>query len=137
MIAHSFGTYIVANAIEKYAELRFDRIILCGSIVSMEFDWDSLIKSGRVNAVLNEFGCEDIWAKIVGKFVSDAGASGALGFRGSSSLVYQRRRTRFRHSDFFYPLNYKENWIPFLNGAEPAENAVEANRHATGVSSGG
>lgn len=36
IIAHSFGTYIVATAMERYPEIRFDRIIFCGSIVSDE-----------------------------------------------------------------------------------------------------
>ncbi len=125
VIAHSFGTYLVANAIEKYAELRFDRIILCGAIIRRDFDWDSLIRSGRVGAVLNEYGMKDIWAKIAEIFVVDAGASGAIGFDTSSSLIYQRRRPLFQHGDFFYPLNYAENWIPFLKGAEPSEYATE------------
>jgi hypothetical protein len=42
-----------------------------------------------------------------------------------SPFVYQRQRARFRHSDYFYELNYNGNWIPFLNGAEPSEPPVE------------
>src|ERR1051325_2864688 len=32
LIAHSFGTYIATEAMRIYPSVRFDRIILCGSI---------------------------------------------------------------------------------------------------------
>src|SRR5260370_35691176 len=61
VIAHSFGTYVVGNALMKYDELRFDRIVLCGSILPSDFDSSSLIDSGRFNAVLNECGLKYVW----------------------------------------------------------------------------
>jgi pimeloyl-ACP methyl ester carboxylesterase len=125
IVAHSFGTYIVANAMQKYAELRFDRIIFCGSLVRRDYDWNSIIESGRVKAVLNEYGAGDIWVKLAALVVPGVGASGAKGFSTSSSCVYQRSRPAFRHSDYFYPLNYRDNWIPFLSGAEPSQQPVE------------
>ena len=39
IIAHSFGTYLVAALLIKYPELVFDKIILTGSIVDRDFDW--------------------------------------------------------------------------------------------------
>ena len=125
VIAHSFGTYIVAAAMDKYAEIRFDRIILCGSIVRREYDWDSLIDSGRVSAVLNEYGGKDFWSKTAAWCIWDGGASGARGFLTRHGRVFQRRRPLFRHSDYFYPLNYRENWVPFLEGAEPSDQPRE------------
>ena len=125
IIAHSFGTYIVAKALEKYDELRFDRIILCGSIVRRDYDWDSLLTSGRVKALLNEYGRRDVWASLASWLIADAGASGARGFQTHCVGVYQRPRPHFRHSDYFYPLNYRENWLPFLSGAEPSIQPIE------------
>jgi hypothetical protein len=125
VIAHSFGTYIVANAIEKYAEIRFDRVIFCGSIVRKDFEWDSLVRTGRVGAILNECGGKDIWVKLAEWSIPNAGASGSSGFNCSGPGFYQRVRSRFRHSDYFYPLNYTNNWVPFLSGAVPSELAVE------------
>jgi pimeloyl-ACP methyl ester carboxylesterase len=134
VIAHSFGTYIVAKAMEKYEEVRFDRVIFCGSIVRRDFDWDSLVRRGQVRAVLNEYGGKDVWVKLAKWFVADVGPSGALGFDCSVPAVYQRRRKLFRHSDYFYPLNYRENWIPFLRGDPPSEQPIELKRAANGRS---
>ena len=61
--------------------------------------------------------------------ISDGGASGAKGFSIPHANLYQRYRPVFSHSDYFYPLNYRENWIPFLEGGEPAAVPVERARH--------
>src|SRR4051812_44518347 len=37
IVAHSFGTYLVATAMERFPEIKFDRVILCGSIVRRNF----------------------------------------------------------------------------------------------------
>ena len=128
LIAHSFGTYIVGAALEQFAEIRFDRIVLCGSIVRRDYNWGALIESGRVDAVLNDYGGKDLWPKVAEFLISDGGASGTKGFSIPHANLYQRYRPVFSHSDYFYPLNYRENWIPFLEGGEPATVPVERAR---------
>src|SRR5688572_9498352 len=39
VIAHSYGSYILSKIIEREFDLRFNRIILCGSIVREDFEW--------------------------------------------------------------------------------------------------
>src|SRR5579872_3702229 len=39
VVAHSNGTYIVSEALNKYPALKLDKIILCGAIVRRNFDW--------------------------------------------------------------------------------------------------
>jgi pimeloyl-ACP methyl ester carboxylesterase len=119
VVAHSFGTYIVAKALEKYPELIFDRIILCGSIVNVDYDWDSVIKAGRVHAVLNQYSGRDFWVKVGAQLVPDTGPSGAEGFSSSNPHLFQQLRGQFRHADYFYPSNYRNNWLPFLRGKDP------------------
>lgn len=117
VIAHSFGTYIVANCMEKYPDVEFDRIIFCGSIVRRDYPWSSRVKAGSVSKVLNDFGRLDCWARIGQWFVRDAGPSGLTGFDDEADgAVVQRCHPQFRHSDYFYLLNYQNNWIPFLKG---------------------
>ncbi len=115
IIAHSFGTYITAKAMELYQEIKFDQIIFCGSIVTCEYDWDSRIKNAQVNRILNECGKQDFPVKIVSYAVKDAGPSGIKGFRKKiDRVLYERTNDGFGHSDYFYQLNYQKNWIPFL-----------------------
>jgi pimeloyl-ACP methyl ester carboxylesterase len=115
IIAHSLGTYLVAQALEKYPEILVDRFVLCGAIVRRQFPWQMLARRGQVGLVLNQFGGRDFWARIVEWVVPDAGQSGLVGFEPSDAIV-QCSNPNFGHGDYFYDLNYTSNWIPFLLG---------------------
>jgi hypothetical protein len=116
IVAHSFGCYLVASLLKKYRQVRFDRIILCGSIVRPDYPWMDVVARGQVKSVLNQYGGEDFWAWVVQWVVEDAGPSGFSGFGRSCAAVQQQNNTEFEHSDYFYDLNYNQNWIPFLLG---------------------
>jgi pimeloyl-ACP methyl ester carboxylesterase len=119
IIAHSFGTYILTRAMEKY-DLRFDRIILCGSIVRRDYPWTARIGSALCQKVLNDFGKQDWASKLAEYVVKDAGRSGSKGFDDlANGNVVDRAHADFGHSTYFYELNYKDNWIPFLKGGLP------------------
>lgn len=117
IIAHSFGSYIVSRAMEQYPEIRFERIILCGSIVRRDYPWHQRFERGQVQRVLNDYGRRDIWVRVAETVIEDAGSSGYRGFDDSADArLIQRRHEHWRHSDYFYALNYDRNWIPFLAG---------------------
>ena len=118
VIAHSFGSYIVTRAMLKYDDIRFERVILCGSIVSRSYPWRAvLLARDQADAVLNEAGGRDMWAAIVEWVVSDAGASGVSGFEDTADgRLVQLIHERHAHSDYFYRLNYERRWLPFLQG---------------------
>jgi pimeloyl-ACP methyl ester carboxylesterase len=124
VIAHSFGTYIVAKALYKYEELKLDRLILCGSIIHEDYDWSKIAERGQVRKVLNESGSKDVWSKLVAYLVKDGGPSGIEGFSDKvNGLVADIHRSGFRHSDFFYSLHVQAVWIPFINGQNVTELA--------------
>ncbi len=118
VVAHSFGSYIVTKAMLKYDDIRFDKVILCGSIVSRKYPWSTVVlQRGQVKAVLNEAGGRDMWAGIVEWVVSDAGSSGVSGFEDTADgRVTQLIHERHQHSDYFYRQNFERRWIPFLSG---------------------
>jgi pimeloyl-ACP methyl ester carboxylesterase len=117
IVAHSFGSYIVASAMERYPEVRFDRVILCGAIVRRDYPWSERLRRGQVTRVLNDYGRRDIWVRIAEGVIADAGSSGYQGFEETSDQrLIQRQHVTWRHSDYFYTLNYERNWIPFLVG---------------------
>jgi len=122
VIAHSFGTYLVARTMQKYDEIRFDRVIFCGSIVEKAYPWTAMLDAGRVTRVLNDYGGKDRWARAAEWFINDSGPSGANGFTDiASGRVLNKSRPEFRHSDFFYQTNYERTWIPFLSGTDPTQ----------------
>lgn len=123
IIAHSFGAYLVARTLQIYKQVKFDKVILCGSIVRRDFPWSKIIERNQVSQVLHDYGKLDVWAKLVEWVVSDAGQSGLHGFSDlANGRVVEQCHPEFRHSDYFFKLNYKGNWIPFLNGTHQAEN---------------
>jgi pimeloyl-ACP methyl ester carboxylesterase len=113
IVAHSFGCYLVASLLKKYSQVRFDHVIFCGSIVHPGYPWAGLAARGQVKSVLNQYGGEDFWAWVVQWGVEDAGPSGYSGFK-PAAVVRQQNHPEFEHSDYFYDLNYNQNWIPFL-----------------------
>ena len=124
LLAHSYGTYISAQAMLKYPEIKFDRMVLCGAILRREFPWDRLANNGQVNDVLNQYGGQDFWAWVVAWVVSDAGQSGRYGFFPATCLT-QQWYPSFRHGDYFYDLNYEQNWLPFLKGENVGKSPIE------------
>ena len=119
----------MTEALRIYPEIAFDQIILCGSIVRRDYPWSDMVAQGRVRRVLNDFGHQDFWAKVVAWTVEDAGQSGAKGFLDDANgSVVQRAHPEWRHSDYFYVANYKSNWVPFLRGELPTPLVISARR---------
>jgi pimeloyl-ACP methyl ester carboxylesterase len=128
IIAHSFGTYVVGYAMQKYPDIRFDKVILCGSILPVDFDWSTLFHRDQVNFVRNEYGLRDHWASIVGSFIPDTGASGMEGFRSLSTVVSQERFEYFNHSDYFHRQHIENHWLPVLR-KEPSPLQIRHGRN--------
>jgi len=58
IIAHSFGTFVIARILRDHTDLEFNRIIFCGSVVPQKFRFEDY--RGRFEAPLvNEVGTRD------------------------------------------------------------------------------
>lgn len=114
VVAHSFGTYILGYCMHKRKDVRFDKVVLCGSILPVDFDWDTLVSRGQVNFVRNEYGTNDFWTRHVGKFVERTGSSGCEPFLYSGVRMEQECFDEYRHSDYFEKGHIQNYWIPFL-----------------------
>ena len=75
IVAHSFGTYIVCEALDIYDGLNVDKIILCGSIVRRDYDWDKIFRRKQATAVRNDYGQKDFPARFVRLVAWNAGPS--------------------------------------------------------------
>jgi hypothetical protein len=122
--AHSFGTYILGYALLRYEYIRFNKVILCGSILPRDFPWDKLIERGQVQAVRNEYGVKDFWANRVGQFVPNTGRSGSVGFLCSSPRLDQQK-FNYTHSEYFETGHMREYWIRFLDKTFPLVPATQ------------
>jgi len=114
VIAHSFGTYLVAALLTKYPAVRFDKVIFAGSIVGRNFDWPSILGTGQVNIVRNDFGALDRWPRMARYVVRDSGASGTEGFLKTHPALISQRFPQHGHSDYFHRTHFTQYWIPAL-----------------------
>jgi hypothetical protein len=113
IVAHSFGTYILGYSLLRYSDLKFDKIILCGSILPRNFPWDKILERGQVNYVRNEYGIKDVWVRLVEWFIRGTGTSGWNGFAISHERLIQKEFL-FDHSEYFDQGHMSKKWVPFL-----------------------
>jgi hypothetical protein len=75
IIAHSFGTYIIANILKRQFNLSVDRIIFCGSVVRFNFPFEQI--NERFNSpILNEVGTADPWPAVAESVTTGYGSAG-------------------------------------------------------------
>lgn len=113
IIAHSFGTYLVAELLSKYPEVKFDKIIFAGGIAPCDFDWETRFNNGQVLHVLNEVAKKDIWPAVAKMVIPRAGCSGSAGFCSQVPDVGQRFSS-IGHSGTFFEGRYDE-WARSIN----------------------
>jgi len=112
--AHSLGSWIVGNAMLKFKDIRFDKIILAGSILPRDFDWSLLFARDQVLSVRNECGQKDPWPKWGRRFVAHTGTGGSEGFEWFTSAVENVYSEWFGHSDPLMRTHIEQEWLPFL-----------------------
>ncbi len=119
VIAHSFGTYIVARTLEEEPDIHFHRLILCGSVVRDDFEWHKY--GHRLNSdrdgfhVVNDCGMHDIWPVMAKSITWGYGSSGRFGFG------HPRCKDRYfnvGHSGFFGREFVRDYWLPYLSRGE-------------------
>lgn len=116
IIAHSYGTYIVTRTLEIYPQIKIDELILCGSIVRTDFDWDKLVRRNQVGRIRNDYGRRDLWAGIANLVVPGTGPSGRDGFDREHDRLSDQEFEHYGHKSVFGYDHYVEHWIPFLKG---------------------
>lgn len=117
VIAHSFGAWLVGQALRQNPDVRVGRIVMAGSVLRPDFDWRTIIVGGQAEAVLNHYGSHDLWAFVSEFFIPDSGPAGFRGFDRCAG-VFNCRAPGFRHLTFFLSSHidtvHRTLWQPFL-----------------------
>jgi hypothetical protein len=111
VIAHSFGTYIIAHILEANTDLTLRRMIFCGSVLSYRFRFQRIRNQFEV-PILNEVGTRDIWPAMAESITWGYGSAGTYGFR--RPLVHDRWHNKAGHGYFLKPQFVEKYWLPFL-----------------------
>ncbi len=125
IIAHSFGTFVVARMLRDNSDLEFKKIIFCGSVVPYSFRFEAYRKRFEVPLV-NEVGTRDFWPVIAKVVTFGYGSAGTFGFRRPA--VRDRWHNGKTHSDFLTPEFCRKYWVSYLSGNEIVEDDAAAER---------
>jgi pimeloyl-ACP methyl ester carboxylesterase len=115
VIAHSFGTYIIAEILKRGFDLRIHRLIFCGSIVPQNFPWEQYQGRFDDEKVINECGKGDLLPVLAQSLSWGYGASGTFGF---GSVLVKDRFHAGGHSQYFDREFVEESWEPFIRRGE-------------------
>ncbi len=108
LVAHSYGSFIAAKAVLRFAEIRVDKVVFVGSVVRERFRWDD----ADVNSVLNEVGGADRVVRMAG-YIPGLGGAGLKGFCHQEKVTNLRNRAG-EHSDPMGSLHMRRIWLPYL-----------------------
>lgn len=121
IIAHSFGTYVVAEILRRQFSFKAHRIIFCGSVVRYDFPFEQ-IKDRFNGPIVNEVGTHDIWPALAESVTFGYGSAGTYGFR--RPRVRDRWHNGKDHSAFLTETFCKTFWIPFLKEGKIVEASI-------------
>jgi hypothetical protein len=111
VIAHSFGTYVVAHLMQENFDIAFHRVIFCGSVVRYGFSFEQFQNRFR-QPIINEVGTRDIWPAMAESVTMGYGSAGTYGFR--RPLTRDRWHNGARHGYFLNDKFCKKFWVPLL-----------------------
>jgi hypothetical protein len=114
VVAHSLGSWILGQALLKYDDMRFDKVVLAGSILPRNFDWSTVFSRDQVSVVRNECGEKDPWPAWAGRLVRRAGVGGSKGFEWFGPNIDNVLCEWFGHSDSLMRPHIENCWVPFL-----------------------
>ncbi len=125
VIAHSFGTYVFCDILRRNPQMKWDRIILCGSVVKESFPIERF--NERFSPpLLNEVGTKDIWPAVAQSITFGYGSVGTHGF--NDPMVRSRWHHGLSHSDFLQAGFIRANWLPFLKSQTIEPGSTPASR---------
>lgn len=123
IFSHSFGTYIVAQALKKI-EADGNRppvrmLVMSGSVLRARFDW-SFSKSFGNFRIVNDCGTSDFILWLSDAFAPLLGKAGKTGFHGFNNEKFLNRFFNGGHDLYFQGDDFmKRYWLPLLDLDRP------------------
>lgn len=122
IIAHSFGTYLIGaylDGFEEFTPVHFNTIILTGSILNENYDWESCV-GNKVARVRNEIAPNDQWVSWMPRKPAEwvgldplFGQAGTNGFTSASHILTQPINKIFDHNNVIKKTSSHQCGCPF------------------------
>ncbi|MGL5495386.1 MAG: hypothetical protein ACRDCQ_00155, partial [Aeromonas sobria] len=117
--SHSFGTFILIKAIEKFADKSLTEnislIVLSGSVLKRDYDF-GIVKKLCNASIINECSVYDIPLLLSESLIIGTGMAGKVGFNKLNTSKFVNRYYSGGHSYFFDSNNefMKKMWLPLI-----------------------
>ena len=134
-IGHSNGTYVLASALDKYRTLRVKHVVLAGSVVRTDFNWDKF--ASRVTGVRNYVGSKDCVVGFLPRLFElpffrfcnrDIGSAGFNGFESGFVREMETRFIRGGHGAALVPANVPSIVDFVIEGIKNDNSAIFVSR---------
>jgi hypothetical protein len=101
IVVHSFGSLLFSYLLthDDFKNLKFGRVIVCGGIISPDFNWSHFIATNQIEAVLNHCSKKDYVVQFAQFTIPTSGPLGAVG--SSDPKVLNVREETYGHSTYF------------------------------------
>lgn len=119
-VGHSNGTYILGRSLLALRGMRFDKIILAGSVLPTNYPWRKIFKRGQYRELRNDQANADfpvgfLCSGLHGLGRKDIGTGGYEGFQDDDNSVIQYAFHGGDHGAALVDSNL-ENFVDFLRG---------------------
>ena len=90
-IGHSNGTYILGQSLKQIPGMRFENVVLAGSVLPVDYPWAERVQTSQVARIRNDRANKDVPVGLLcsalryGLFMRDIGTGGYEGFSGMST----------------------------------------------------
>jgi hypothetical protein len=95
IVAHSFGTYLMARLLAEETQVEIENLLLCGAIVSENFRSEAVRRQIK-GKIVNDCGTHDVWPVMASATTWGYGSTGTFGFR--NGIVADRVHFPLGHS---------------------------------------
>ena len=110
-VGHSFGTYILGDALKNYDRIHVDRVYFAGSVLPRNFNWHPHFVKEQIQYLRNDCATADIWVGVFSKalgLVYDLGDAGCNGFeQQEAERLYENKYFRGDHGAALCSSNLK------------------------------
>jgi pimeloyl-ACP methyl ester carboxylesterase len=132
-IGHSHGTHLLAQAMREYRACRFERVVLTGSVVDRNYEWDEFVAEKRLVGLRNDIATHD-WVvglfpaiheevrRVLGKTKGELGSGGLTGFTAHVANKHQKMVNGY-HSAALQDINHESIIRYVIQGPEAADRA--------------
>jgi alpha-beta hydrolase superfamily lysophospholipase len=121
-LGHSNGTYLLGHSLEHVPAMRFERILLAGSVLPTTYDWQGRVADAQVHALRNDRAARDVPVGVLcsglrGLLMRDVGTGGVDGFRWEDPIKTETYYYKGGHGAALTPANLPRLAAYVMDGA--------------------